>query len=290
MIRDFINSSIVLSETTKRKLLRIINEELSINDSVVAETEKVFRLFMENFSEKPFKQLKNENDVSFKEVVFSENIFNTKIDFYFLCVNILSKENFDELYSKYNLGNAYTIIAQKKVVVNVPLFCGTMDTTIKSKLQHKIEHIYQLLKGKNANNLNLGNKCVEAYTKAFNVLTKKEENSKEIRDISIIIYTQADSETDAFVNQLYFDLKINTPSDSDVVLKQSLAYRYYLYSKNVLAKIKKDQQKYKDSIAYFGFTTHFFITYTTRKPTVLTVGGIVVIPFLINFLQKYNFL
>jgi hypothetical protein len=249
----------LLSSGQKKTLISAINESLAINDELVSVTESVYSKFKDEFKKSQFQYLNGEqNDIKFKTITVDTKFGKERIRIFFRCFNILNDKSSQHYEEKYSLGNAETIVELKEIYINAEFLSGTLKTNVKSLIQHELEHLFQVIRGKKLNSYGLGQKGVDAYNKAYRILKSNTQDLK-LFHVSYVIYTLSESEVDAFVNQLYQELSSVGIRDAIQTLKNSNAYNYYLNSKKLLKIIKNNREAYEDVITSFGFEYEKFL-------------------------------
>lgn len=270
MIKNEIKHSLILTESEKRRIIKSINEALAVNDSLVNKTDEIYKEFLSELKQTDF-QYTYSQDFKAGMVVFSRDFFGADIRFEFRCCNILNKDRFEEISDHYQLGNAFFNVNKALVCIYVALLSGSLKTNVKSLLQHELEHAYQLIHGKTLNS-KVGK---DSYAKAYKLLRDGTDSETELK-VAYIIYTQTDSETDAFANQLYQDLSTEKNLSPDEVLKNSTIYTYYKNSRKLLREIKFNREKFEADINNFGYSYDRFMNLFTKlnRRTINKIGKI----------------
>lgn len=253
MIINEIKHSFVLTENDKRRIIKAVNEALAINDSLTDKTEEIYNEFMSELRRAKFQYLYSP-DFKVGMVEFQADFFGIEITFEFRCYNVLDKDRYEAISDRFQLGNAFFNKKNNSVLIYVGLISGTIQTPVKSLLQHELEHVFQLMHGKTLNS-KVGE---ESYNKAFRVLTNGTNSETEMK-VAYIIYTQSETETDAFANQLYQDLKTSNGLNPDKVVKESQIFSYYKNSNRLLKEIKTNREKFEEEIKRFGYSYDKFI-------------------------------
>ena len=237
-----------------------------MNDELLSITDSIYSEFNEKLGKAQFQYIKGEErDIKYKTIEIDTGVKNKRIKtvftfFFFFdrCFNVLNGYAVEHYEDKYNLGNAETTIELMRIEINIEFLFGTLKTNVKSLLQHELEHLLQVINGKRLNSYGLGKRGSDAYNKAYNIL-KSNTNNATLFYVSYVIYTLSESETDAFVNQLYQELVSSGVDNAVQTLKKSSAYNYYLNSKKLLKSIKDNRGAYEDTIASFGFEYEKFL-------------------------------
>lgn len=280
MLIEEIRNSFVLKNNEKKIILSAINEALSINDDVLRITENVFKDFVEKSNKTPFiYDAWAPSDIKTKRVISKAEILGKEITFVFNCFNVLDSSKYETYMQRYRIGNAETSLKKYTIVVSAGFISGTLKTNVKSLLQHETEHLYQYFKGKRLNSYDptFSKNGPSAYKKAYSILSSNSGNvDKETFYVAYIIYTLSESETDAFVNQLYRELEENHESNIDEVLKNSNAYTYYVTSRRLLNIVKTNKDNFEHIVENFGFEYNKFIKIFSKlnKRYIVKIGKV----------------
>lgn len=259
MLLEEIQLTNSLSGGQKKVLLTAINEALAINDELLALTDSIYSEFNDEIRKTQFQYIKGEKrDIKYKTIEISTELKNNRIKILFRCFNVLNGYTAEYYEDKYSLGNAETTLETSEIYINVEFLFGMLRTNVKSLLQHELEHLLQKTSGKRLNSYGLGKRGPYIYNMAYKILKSNTEDAK-LFYVAYIIYTLSESETDAFVNQLYQELKSSDASNIIQTLKDSSAYSYYLNSKRLLKLIKNNREEYEDTISKFGFEYEKFL-------------------------------
>lgn len=278
MLINEINTSKVLSDQEKDELIDLIKENLSINLEVENLSRKIYHRFLKEFNGIEYK--KDSVLFSEKKVAFTEEVFGQDIMFIFNCYNVYDKGHYDMVGERFGFGNGF-LSGRDKITVNVGLLSGSIKTNPTGTIQHEIEHFFQKMKtgGLKPNNvsMNIGRK---AYDKALDLLRNKVYKSVEEYRVAFLIYTHADFEEDGFVNQLYQAL-LSGDGDDDEIIKNSPAFKYYVFGKKMIKEIEENRKGYEGYINKFGYRFNDFLSIykNNNKRFISKIGKV---------LTKYN--
>lgn len=266
-----IERSQYLNEEEKRFFITIINESLSINNAVVDETNNIYGIFLENIQNLKWEKIEG-GKAAKAELSFSYKPFNVDFDteFNFICYNVYDANLYSIFKTSYSFGNGGTR-GTIKISINVGFLNGKLKESPKPTLQHELEHLYQrvkingnlIIKGFGETNRDAYEWARLLLTNGINTITNQKYTNEEF-DVAFLVYTHANYEIDAFVNQLYQDLKVSFKHDSDPkVIKNSSAYKYYITGKEYLEAIKSNPKIYKPIIEPLGIKYKDFVSLFT---------------------------
>lgn len=270
----------ILDEEIKKKIQKIINEELSINVEVDNLTNKLYVLFLTEFQKIKFKKI-NDN-VSFANLIFKNvDIFGTKFLIKIACYNTDNKHLFNEMVKKYNCYNAITDFTNKSITINIGVLSTTKFRNFESILQHEIEHVFQMSKKGKLNNYKQGIKN-NIYNNALKILNNQNNYTPYQFKCAFLLYFLSDNEVDAFINQLYKDLVNGTLMDEETIVANSTIMKYYKTSKKLLSEININNVAYMTALYSLGIKTtkdrNWFVKYCKNalKRTITKIGKVIV--------------
>ena len=258
MIISEIRHSTILNEAEKRVVLNAINETLSINRQVKNETTRINNIFLEEFRKTEWTRMPGYGR---KVVEFNERVFGLPffVTFTFVCYNVLYPEQYEAAGRSLGFGGAQ-LKGVKSISAVIGCLSGSIKTNAMPSVQHELEHLFQMVKkeGKGLRVKGFGKDVGDSiYKTAINVLHDKTATDEEM-GVAFIIYTHSNHEIDAFVNQLYSELKEG--ENTDEVLKKSKAFMYYKVGKNRLSVIKANKDTYEPIINSYGLKFNNFIS------------------------------
>ena len=258
MLIEEIKITPTLTENDKKTLLKAINEALAINKAVENEALKIYNIFLGKLNDVDW--VKGGDTFSYKEIVFDENVFSQPFNvvFKFNCVNVYKPEFYDDVKRRFSFGNG-GMVGAKKFVATVGFLSGSMKDSILPVIQHELEHLYQMTRKKSVKLLinGLGQKSSKIYNTALKTL-KNPEATEEQYNVAFLIYTHADFEEDAFVNQMFQELKIGNGIGAEEI-KKTNAFKYYKIGIRNLSIISKNREVYEPIINSFGMKCGDFI-------------------------------
>ena len=237
---NYFKDSFYLTESQLKELNCVISEEMGINKSVTYMLQNIIDIFNEKYSKVQY--IKENDFMSKKQVTFQYKWKNNFINFIFNCYNSLSVNYYQTMVNKYKIGDGSTNEIKKTITINLGYINGTLKTPVSIVLRHEEKHIYQLLMGRQINNWHRGTLGKTIYQDAVKNLKMGKNCPEKLYHISFLLYTQSDSETDSFINQLYQELIEANGLEEDKVIKNSSVYKYYIIGKKFLSYIKNNKE------------------------------------------------
>lgn len=272
---NYFEHSLYLKENQIKELNKVINEEMTINKNVTDMMQNFIDIFNEKFPKIPFEKINN--NMSKKDIIFKYKWKNKTIIFKFICYNSFSVPYYQKMCNDYNIGNAETNEATKIITLKLGYISGTLQTPILPILRHEEKHIFQLLMGRQINNWHMNNFGRTIYAKAIHVLKNKKLFTDNDFIVAYLLYTQSDSKTDAFVNQLYQQLVEANGTEEDKVIKNSSVYTYYLKSRQYINIIENNRSTFESIINQYGLPYDKYIKMINKAldRTIKKIGKVI---------------
>ena len=245
-----------LTSLVKKTVDSFINEELSISDKVVEETNKIKEL------------IKKDSGASNKEVlddgVFRRtgsirvSIFSTN---FLIKYEIINFVDYDTYYEKYQLfkPNCSTSMGNKEMKISILSISGEFqENSFGDSIQHEVEHIYQEYM---AEKPLFYNDDKDIYRTAIENINSTLYNGW-VSKLSNVVYYSKKYEQDAFINGLYQQLvQPDAIFYEKDIIKSSTPYKISVMLVGLRNEIDKNIED-KDLInacKFFGKPSKWFI-------------------------------
>lgn len=254
----------LLEERIKQIVRHILNEELSINQTVVNTSLGIINDIINHVSNGEYKlyNITSQNKIPHKILIFNHRFLNDKI--IRIHSNVYEFETYDDLLSlkSDNLAFYKKIMSSRSnaqtedckifnLYLNIIYVGNEIIPHIFEIAQHEVEHIFQMAMKKG--------KLTRKYTRYKKANDKAKSEDKLISMIGYLEYIKSNFEIDAVANGIYAFLKHTKFSieEIDDVIRKSTGYKVYnnIYNiRQMLSYLRVSKSANDKVISNFNFT------------------------------------
>lgn len=254
----------LLEERIKQIVRQVLNEELSINQTVVNTSLEIIDDIVNHVSNGEYKlyNITPRNKIPHKILIFNHRFLNDKI--IRIHSNVYEFETFDDLISLKNDNLAFykKIMSSRSntqtedykifnLYLNIIYVNNEIIPHVFEVAQHEVEHIFQMSMKKG--------QLIRKYTRYKKANDNVKSEDKLISMIGYLEYAKNNFEIDAVANGIYAFLKHTNCSleEIDNVIRKSTGYRVCNNIRNIRKTLfyLKDSKSANDKvISNFNFT------------------------------------
>lgn len=254
----------LLEERIKQIVIQVLNEELSINQTVVNTSLEIIDDIVNHVSNGEYKlyNITPRNKIPHKILIFNHRFLNDKI--IRIHSNVYEFETFDDLISLKNDNLAFykKIMSSRSntqtedykifnLYLNIIYVNNEIIPHVFEVAQHEVEHIFQMSMKKG--------QLIRKYTRYKKANDNVKSEDKLISMIGYLEYAKNNFEIDAVANGIYAFLKHTNCSleEIDNVIRKSTGYRVCNNIRNIRKTLfyLKDSKSANDKvISNFNFT------------------------------------
>lgn len=218
---------------------QILEEELSVSDDVLKETEQIKQLILLKFQETTpnfvnvFDANKGKETLFYKSfsIELEQPIFNSLKNIRVIVVNFSNGKQFSQYRKNFNFGGE-TTVKYEYILLTIFSFGNKIDEKyLNSTLYHEMHHIYQNYAESKSKVINF------LYSKSLEILRDNtQQYGTNIKHLAQIIYVMNKMEIDANMQSLYQE--ITTDKRASEVL---MSYENAINKWNIIKDFRYDK-------------------------------------------------